>query len=273
MSSASLTAVTVLENPRKDARGKTVTFDAQIYLGAYKPLTVEFRYFNANDISFDEVGTYVVHGTIARWIENPDPSGASQSSDSIQAAATMKTDGDGSADKAKEDGIDELGYDFVGDIIWLIPVNANPRHLAWVHSSGTVNKSDDKSSFDLDPTQYTSALRGAPASMMPLHCIIPDSARYKNKKPLPRVGTMVSFEGYLCSRMANPDTGRTERYHIDIEHVSFMGRATVPGPQATPKAASTPAKRKFTFSFNDVDVESPLSGAGKRGKAAAIEKK
>lgn len=70
MSSVSLTAIAVLENPRKDARGKTVTFDAQIYLGAYQPLTVEFRYFNANEISFEEIGTYVVHGTV-RQMTNP----------------------------------------------------------------------------------------------------------------------------------------------------------------------------------------------------------
>lgn len=64
MSSVSLTAIAVLENPRKDARGKTVTFDAQIYLGAYQPLAVEFRYFNTNETSFEEIGTYIVHGTV-----------------------------------------------------------------------------------------------------------------------------------------------------------------------------------------------------------------
>lgn len=185
-------------------------------------------------------------------MKHQDPSTTSLSSDSTQVVATTKIS-DESAGEVQEDSNDELEYDFVGDITWvrcsnftslrlcltflckLIPANADPRHLAWVHGSGTVNKSDDKSCFDLDPAQYTSALKefkstNPTASTLPLHCIIPDSPRYKNKKPVPRVGTMVSFEGYLCSRMTNSETGQTERFHIDIQNVNFMGRSSVPQP-------------------------------------------
>lgn len=177
----------------------------------------------------------------------------------------------------------------------LIPADADPRFLAWVHGSGTVNKSDDKNCFDLDPAQYTSALKelkgtSPTASTLPLHCVIPDSPRYKNKKPIPRVSTMVSFEGYLCSRVTNSETGKTERFRIDIDHVNFMGRPTVPQP--TPEtgpyssrfsqctvshraidSASTPnSKRKFKFSFDDVDPNGRVSGPAKRGKTTADKK-
>lgn len=185
-------------------------------------------------------------------MKHQDPSILNMSSDSIQAMATAKTS-NGSAGESQEDDSEEPDYDFVGDITWvcgsnflflhlcstfigkLIPADADPWHLAWVHGSGTVNKSDEKNFFDLDPAQYTSALKEFKAtnpavSVLPLHCVIPDSHRYKDgKKPIPHVGTMVSFEGYLFSRMTS-ETWKTERFHIDIDRVNFMGRSSVPPP-------------------------------------------
>lgn len=68
MSAATLTAVAVFENPRKLERGKTIVIDAQIYMGAHPPLIAALRYFNVNDISFEDIGTYFMHATVSTGI-------------------------------------------------------------------------------------------------------------------------------------------------------------------------------------------------------------
>lgn len=70
MSSAAITAVVVLESPRSAPDSpKTIFFDGQIYQGAGQPLLAAFRYFNADNMVFDDVGFYFLHATVgsANW--------------------------------------------------------------------------------------------------------------------------------------------------------------------------------------------------------------
>jgi hypothetical protein len=61
MSSTNLTAVAVLENPRVIPRSKTLVFDAQIFLPSSEPALVgSLRYFNADNVGFDDIGCYAV---------------------------------------------------------------------------------------------------------------------------------------------------------------------------------------------------------------------
>jgi hypothetical protein len=50
----------VLENPRSlEGSRRTIEFDGQFWLGIGSTLTGKFRYFNADDRSFDDLGHYV----------------------------------------------------------------------------------------------------------------------------------------------------------------------------------------------------------------------
>lgn len=65
-SSATITAIVVLESPRRAPDSpKTIFFDGQIYQGAGQPLLAAFRYWNADDMVFDDVGFYFLHATVS----------------------------------------------------------------------------------------------------------------------------------------------------------------------------------------------------------------
>ncbi|KAF7973540.1 hypothetical protein HWV62_14896 [Athelia sp. TMB] len=114
MSSASVTAVAVLESPRQvEGQPKTIIFDAQLYQGLeQQPLVAHLRYFNENDLSFtDDVGVYFLHAAVAKAVKGADllPSNAN------------------------------IVYDLVGDILFLYPApGTEPTYLPWVHIAGTV---------------------------------------------------------------------------------------------------------------------------------------
>ncbi|KZP24545.1 hypothetical protein FIBSPDRAFT_856731 [Athelia psychrophila] len=65
MSSASITAIAVLESPRLVGKSKAVVFDAQIYQGAQAPLVAALRYFNGTDMTFEDVGTFFLHANVS----------------------------------------------------------------------------------------------------------------------------------------------------------------------------------------------------------------
>ena len=121
----------------------------------------------------------------------------------------------------------------------------DPRQLPYLHISGTVSSGGNPAdTFELEPTQYSSALKNLKDTdpsvyTFPVRCQIKDSPRYKNgKKPQPRNGTMVSLEGFLTSITKNSVAAGAERFHIEVENLVFMGRASV----APPKVPLTPSK-------------------------------
>lgn len=65
MSSATITGIAVFENPRMIERTKVIVVDAQMYLGADTSLSLALRYFNQNDLCFDEMGLYFVHASVS----------------------------------------------------------------------------------------------------------------------------------------------------------------------------------------------------------------
>ncbi|KZP02343.1 hypothetical protein FIBSPDRAFT_970114 [Athelia psychrophila] len=183
MSSAAITAVVVLESPRNAPDSpKTIFFDGQIYQGAGQPLLAAFRYFNANNMVFDDVGFYFLHATVAKMAEG---------------AAILPSESD-------------IVYDLVGDIVFLIPApDVDPKYLPWVHIAGTVcaTPSSLKDTFDINASQYTSVLRDAKkhgGSTLPVRCFVKDSPRYKQySKPVPNVNSQVTFTGSLTSHQVH----------------------------------------------------------------------
>jgi hypothetical protein len=66
MSSATISAIAVFENPRRADKGpKMLMFDAQIYLeGGRPPIVAILRYFNSHDQAFEDVGVYSIISTV-----------------------------------------------------------------------------------------------------------------------------------------------------------------------------------------------------------------
>lgn len=65
-SSATIVAVAVFEQDRK-AEGSTLFFDAQIYLGPDCPVLIAaMRFFNHENLAFDEVGFYMVIARVCK---------------------------------------------------------------------------------------------------------------------------------------------------------------------------------------------------------------
>jgi len=275
MSSTTLTAIAVFENPRRvDSKGKMLMFDAQIYLDAGRsPIVAILRYFNINDQPFEDVGMYSIITTIAKMEKGINTVGGSVSQ---RDGATSK--------------LNELDYDLIGDIIQLIPISSgavDPRHLAYVHVSGTVSSLNEAdNTFDLDAQQYISAMKdlrvkgqtgdkavaaSVPLGVLPIRCFFNmNSPRYKGRKPpMPRNGAMVSLEGFIFE-VTKRDGELPERFCVTLETVNFMGRSAIPPcPMESPgRNTQTPGKRSLKFSFNDLD--SPVQ-QGKRVKPNAVE--
>lgn len=117
-------------------------------------------------------------------------------------------------------------------VLQLIPIIAeDPRCRPFVQITGTaINANKDTSTFEVDSAQYTAALKNdRPFSVFPVRGLIPYSHRYKKGKPVPHNNTYVSFSGFLC-RFTIDETGFPDRFYVDVENISFLGRPTVPAP-------------------------------------------
>lgn len=121
----------------------------------------------------------------------------------------------------------------------------DPKRRPYVHILGNVTESDGVQSFKMEPVQYVAAvkhLKGTTpsASTFPLSAIIRDSARYKNGKPVPRVGSCVSFGGFITSVSRSVDISLPERFNIEIDNITFVGRGFVPS-----KISESSSKSQF----------------------------
>lgn len=67
MSSATVVAIAILENPRvvSATQAKSVTFNVQMWLDEKHRLTGAFRFFNVNEVEFTDVGIYFIHASVS----------------------------------------------------------------------------------------------------------------------------------------------------------------------------------------------------------------
>ncbi|KAJ7873059.1 hypothetical protein B0H14DRAFT_2185872, partial [Mycena olivaceomarginata] len=216
---ATVTALTVLENPRK-ASPRTTIFTSHLFLGApgLEKILGSVRYYSEDDGEYPEVGVYQATMAIAK----------------MEKGVNVFT----------EDAKEQAEFSFVGDI-----KEASPTYLLicylllisftrrpYMNICGAVTRSDSTAAtFTLDADQYTSAFAEqqksaatdnnvvAQKSVFPALGFIPDSPRYKSKKPVPWVKKYVAFGGYLTGISALLE-GETlqERFRIEVDSIAFL---------------------------------------------------
>ncbi|KAF8966831.1 hypothetical protein BDZ97DRAFT_1903666 [Flammula alnicola] len=214
----SLTAIAALGNPRTIPKSKMTVIDAQIYIGSSscESLLGALRYFNARDLHFAEsAGLYLINTTAN-------------------------------------------DYSFIGDINWIVPLEV-PQEVndsttfsidlcqrALVHVSGlATNCQKEQGSFDLDLEHYVSALKDTKhvKAFAPLTCIIPDSPRYKNGKPVPYNHRYISAFRFLTNIIFKPSSDvAVDRFVITIEDITFMGQLLQANNSVHANTLDTPAK-------------------------------
>ncbi|KAJ7905214.1 hypothetical protein B0H13DRAFT_2334159 [Mycena leptocephala] len=255
---ATLSALTVLENPRK-ASPRTTVFTCHLFVGApgLEKIQGSVRYYLEEDSEYPDVGVY--HATIA--------------------VAKMEKGVNVFAEEAKE----QAEFSFVEDIksFFLIGeldspavANIDLGRRAYVNVCGAVIRSDSNAAtFTLDAEQYTAAFAEqqklastgptvvAQKSVLPVLCFIPDSPRYKAKKPVPWAKRYISLGGYLAGVSASLE-GETlqEHFRIEVENIAFLGTytplaSTPSGSGSASVAGSSSAgasgsHKKARFSYN-----------------------
>ncbi|KAJ7930211.1 hypothetical protein B0H13DRAFT_1859046 [Mycena leptocephala] len=123
-----------------------------------------------------------------------------------------------------------MDYHVIGDAVWVCGVATN------------MNKED--ATFEIVAEQYVSATRSSES--FPTRCLIPDTPRFQNYKPILSKGKFVSVTGFLTGVERNDE----KHFLLDVDQVVFLGQQ----PHSAPKAehspnkitSGTPARLKFT---------------------------
>ncbi|RDX47317.1 hypothetical protein OH76DRAFT_1525986 [Lentinus brumalis] len=214
---------------------RTFAFDVQFWLGDNEyPLTACLRYYNGQDITFNEDrNVCVIFATIA------------------QSTSTASTYG----------GSDWTEYDLIGDIQW-----ANPRIYPMMVVSGQANDIDrTAATFKLSASQYVQQL-GATGRLR-TSVTIPNTGRYKKVKPLPfSEGANATVSGVLMGVERVPSKDSTDIqlpdcFRLELGNVTYFPRSSN-YTRPTESTSATPKKRQgWRFQFDDT---SPSSDKGKK---------
>ena len=118
---------------------------------------------------------------------------------------------------------------------------SDPAQRTWINVTGlALNINSHNSTFDVEPPQYTSTLSKAGlTSKLPIRAhFLESDARFKKGKPLPSPNSFVAIQGFL-SRVEKSANDFPVRFHIDLDHVTFLGRH---GLQARATGTKVPRK-------------------------------
>lgn len=86
--------------------------------------------------------------------------------------------------------------------------------------------------FVVNAAQYVAALKtvARDLSVFPAQFFVPDTPRFKTKKPIPAKDTFVFVSGYI-SRLdipVLPTSGGINRFIVELDKVSFLGKKMAP---------------------------------------------
>jgi hypothetical protein len=120
----------------------------------------------------------------------------------------------------------------------------------------------------VDAEQYTAAFTeqqklattdptvAAQKSVLPVLGFIPDSPRYKSKKPVPWAKRYISLGGFLAGVSVSSE-GETlqECFRIEVENIAFLGTytplASTPARSASTSVAGSSSAGRFPSAFLD----------------------
>ncbi|TCD61967.1 hypothetical protein EIP91_007678 [Steccherinum ochraceum] len=252
-----IAGVAVLEHLRfPTGKSRTMICDAQLYMEEEVPMTVGFKYFNSDNILFEDAVNIVF------------------------LVATVVTYDKSKFQLLHSEVLGEDDYDLIGEICMLIPAGTEDRPVnpcvppLGIIAGPVTSQAGNNEEFNVDVTHWTQpggygqfATRGYFGA----------TNRHANSehKPLPRPGTIAAFAGRFTHTL-RPAAGTPERFLIDVDYISFIGQSQIPPKSApsTGKGKETPAKR-FGFSFGSptprpskkskVEEPAPLQLAGPSG--------
>ncbi|KAL0566955.1 hypothetical protein V5O48_015042 [Marasmius crinis-equi] len=231
---AMMIAPVVIENAHRDTSGgmtysKVFVMDGQVWLSDQVQLVAYFRFWNSTNVKFPEVGKFMMCAKMGPGADLFD----------------------GSLDPAE--------YHFVGDIQWIVPLpeNANMCMEPWIMASGTVSEvNDQRAQFDIVTNQYTTVFRSQ--QRIPLHATIPDSPRYKGKKPMPRESGFVQVSGWMKSvSWGNAASDHSEPpvdvFHVEVVDITFFpASADIPSNATGGTPGNSPnKKRSLKFGYGN----------------------
>jgi len=246
----------VLENARPvDGQPPlSVMFDGQMWLGPPgRTLTGIFRYYNSSNYSFPEVGHYFAWIHVAKFVPEGEPETTErQPKEGQKDKEAANGDGDGSSSQA--DTLDEPDtVHVVGDIVQLIPTKTDevrqPTYINICGAAMNINKPED--SFEVNAGQYTSHYKNnRPLSTLPVRAHF-NLNKYRTRTPMPSDNSYVSVEGYL-EDVETDSAGHATLFHVLIDNISFLGRASYSSPISCGQGPSTPSRssRRFQFSYD-----------------------
>lgn len=134
-------------------------------------------------------------------------------------------------------------------------------------SGAALNSNKSDGTFQVNAAQYTSHYKNNRAlSILPVQADL-NSNKYRNKKPIPSNNTYVSVEGFLDDIETDTE-GHATRFHVSVDNIGFLGRATFPPSPAVGQVPSTPS-RSFRFKFN-FEASSPVSASDTSGHISPL---
>ncbi|KAJ7670456.1 hypothetical protein B0H17DRAFT_1141812 [Mycena rosella] len=242
--SATLSGVVFLRNPRRLGRSKTWFFDGAMYLdvderGEEQGIILLMRYLNKEDHYFGEIGVANVKGNICEMSSKFDLGGKDFHVDDYSFAVDIQemipihetmfeTSDNGDKDTDNSDETTETRKE---PVVRLPQINTLfPPYLTICGLP--YNRNPAKATFDIDAEMYTQFRPGH--SPFPVSCWIIDSRRWTSvaKKPMPFEGKYAQVTGYL--------SGVGKCFQINVGNVTFMGNAPSSSNTGTP--SSTPGK-------------------------------
>ncbi|THU78705.1 hypothetical protein K435DRAFT_871979 [Dendrothele bispora CBS 962.96] len=260
MSMTKVISLTVLANGRV-IDGKSLLFDANLYVSDGEQIVAALQYFNQDNRKFPLVGKYEVVATIAKMPPKI------EINDSIV--------------------LEDTEYDAIGDIIMLHSVEIDdPKQRPLIEIIGKAeNVLKKDAEFDVNAEQYIRLLGGK--GILPVHALIPDSAKYKTKrdgsssKPVPNQNSSLELSGFITRvipREGDPEE-RVDRFCVAVEGVTFLGRSSGSNvlPEGSTQVRTQTGKRKKVFNFDtnqpseiiqSCDDESSKESPNKRQKGS-----
>ncbi|KAF8274205.1 hypothetical protein EI94DRAFT_1696141 [Lactarius quietus] len=230
--SASIIGIACLQNARQDSDGdqtKVLIFDAQFYVAPGATVVGALHYFNTNNLIFEDIGKYFVYANITKY----------SSSATVRATELEPKD-----------------YDFIVDIVWIVPADIEDTWGQQQQSTRQMRLSMLILINTLMPSGHNSQ------QLFPIHALIPDSPRYKSKKPIPANNSYVGIASRL-TRICPTSEDSENRFYIDVDNITFLGR-----PPTIPIRSSdtAPLPATLTCKCGLYDFDSPSQSSRKTEK-------